>query len=260
MHRLVSIAISHYCEKVRWALQWAGEPFVEQAHVPLLHWPFSLGAGGGRTVPVLVTQDGDILADSTDILLWLSQRHPSLHLFGRTPDDQKEIRRLEAHFDRHLGPATRRWGYYHLLPNKDATIQYVAQQVSPAERLLFRLTLPLSGRLMRRGLKINAAGEARSRQKIKQIFHEVSELVADGRPFLVGPTLSAADLTFASLASVVLQPSEHPVPFLPLAMQPAAVQSLVTALRQTPAGVYGLGLYQYFRKSRTPSSDVSANG
>ena len=53
-HRLITIAISHYCEKARWALDRAGITYVESAHVPLAHLVFTKAAGGSST-PILVT-------------------------------------------------------------------------------------------------------------------------------------------------------------------------------------------------------------
>ena len=35
---LITIPISHYCEKARWALDRARQPYVEVRHLPLFHW------------------------------------------------------------------------------------------------------------------------------------------------------------------------------------------------------------------------------
>jgi glutathione S-transferase len=56
--RLVTIPISHYCEKARWALERAGLAYREEPHVQRIHRLAARRAGGGATVPVLVTPDG----------------------------------------------------------------------------------------------------------------------------------------------------------------------------------------------------------
>src|SRR5438270_7830337 len=56
--RLITIPISHYCEKVRWALERAGMAYREERHVQGVHRLAARRAGGGITVPVLVTPEG----------------------------------------------------------------------------------------------------------------------------------------------------------------------------------------------------------
>ena len=36
--RLIAFAVSHYCEKARWALERLNIPFIEERHVPGFHW------------------------------------------------------------------------------------------------------------------------------------------------------------------------------------------------------------------------------
>jgi glutathione S-transferase len=73
--RLITIPISHYCEKARWALERAGLPYREERHVQGIHRVAARRAGGGATVPVLVTPEG-VLSDSADILAWVDARTP----------------------------------------------------------------------------------------------------------------------------------------------------------------------------------------
>ena len=44
--RLVTIPISHYCEKARWALDRAGMPYREERHVQGIHRLAARRAGG----------------------------------------------------------------------------------------------------------------------------------------------------------------------------------------------------------------------
>src|SRR5256714_12695929 len=73
--RLVTIPISHYCEKARWALDRAGIAYREERHVQGVHRIAARRAGGGRTVPVLVTPEGS-LGESEEILAWVDERTP----------------------------------------------------------------------------------------------------------------------------------------------------------------------------------------
>jgi glutathione S-transferase len=73
---LITIPISHFCEKARWALERTGVPYRERAHLQVLHRFAVRRAGGAGTAPVLIW-DGRVLADSADILdaaRWLIPR------------------------------------------------------------------------------------------------------------------------------------------------------------------------------------------
>ncbi len=75
MLRLITIPISHYCEKARWALTRAGLPYREERHVQGIHRLAARRAGGGVTVPVLVTPEGAI-GESALILQWVDAHTP----------------------------------------------------------------------------------------------------------------------------------------------------------------------------------------
>src|SRR5205807_1393702 len=80
--RLITIPISHYCEKARWALDRGGIAYREEPHIQGLHRYYARRAGGARTAPVLVTPEGAI-GDSEHILESADAHgDPSLRLFG----------------------------------------------------------------------------------------------------------------------------------------------------------------------------------
>lgn len=240
--RLVTIPFSHYCEKARWALDRAGVAYREEPHLPLFHYTGSLRAGGGRTVPVLVTDDG-VLADSTDIVAWADAKRPGSLL----PESPAEALALEDDFDRQLGPATRRWGYFQLLSHPELVPKF-ATGVPRWELVALRLTRPLAFGMLKRGLKIDAAGAERSRGKIVEMFARVGELLRDGRRYLTGDRFTVADLTFASLATPVVFPPEHPQPQPPLDVLPPEARGQIDAWRSSPAGKFALRMYADHRR------------
>src|SRR5207237_1280936 len=73
--RLITIPISHYCEKARWALEHAGLGYREERHVQGFHRLAARRAGGGRTVPVLVAPD-HVIPESEQIVAWADDRLP----------------------------------------------------------------------------------------------------------------------------------------------------------------------------------------
>lgn len=239
--RLVTITFSHYCEKARWALQRAGVAFVEDGHLPLFHFPAVRRAGAPRTVPALVTADG-VLGDSTDILRWIDARAPEDRRLYPEPVAAEALA-LEERFDADLGPATRRWAYGFLL-REPALIRELCESGAPAwERRALPWIFPLARVLMRKGMRIDDAGVERSRRKIEEVFADVDARLADGRRYLTGERLTAADITFAALAAPAVGPAEYAVPFPAIERYPAAIQAEIAAWRARPAGAFALRLY-----------------
>ncbi len=239
--RLLTIPFSHYCEKARWALERSRIPFTEEGSLPIFHNLANRRAGAGRTVPALVTGDGVVLGDSLDIVTWADHLTPGALLPG-DPDDRAAARALEDELGAQLGPATRRWGYYQLLPRPEI-LHALAKTTPRWQQIALRVARPVAVGLLKRGLKIDAAGAERSRVKIDEQLAKISALLADGRRFLVGKRFSIADLTFAALAAPVLLPDGHPVPPAPLDAFPAAGRAQVRAWRATPAGAFALRMY-----------------
>ena len=102
---------------------------------------------------------------------------------------------------------------------------------------------------MRRGMNITPAKSAQSREKLQALFADVGAELADGRRYLCGDRFTAADLTFAALASPVLLPDGHPVIRTAWARVPPAMQAEITAFRETPAGEFALRLYREERRA-----------
>lgn len=235
---LITIPFSHYCEKARWALERCGVRYEEDGHLPIYHYLANRRAGAGRTVPV-VRDGATLLTDSSDIVAWADAQRPgSLLPTGPTRADALA---LEDDFDRNLGPPTRRWAYFHLLPRKD--LDYIVTRGVPAwQATSLRLTRPLAVAMLRRGLKITAEGAARSKQKIDEQLAAVEQRLSDGRRYLTGDRFTIADLTFASLASPVLLPREHPFG-LPQPEELPTAKPQIDAWRATKAGQFALRLY-----------------
>ena len=236
--RLVTIPFSHYCEKARWALDRGGVAHVEDGHLPLFAWLPALRAGRVRTVPSLVTAEGAI-TDSTEILRWVDRHGDAAPLF---PPEVPEAAELEARFDRSLGPHARRVAYGHLLPVLRDVLDD-ARGVPALELRAARLMAPALAAIMKRGLKVTPAGVARSRERLADVFAEVEQRLADGRRYLCGDRFTAADLTFAALATPALLPAELSS-FIPMARVPPAMADEVERQRDTVAGELALRLYR----------------
>ena len=251
MLRLVTIPISHYCEKARWALDRAGIPYREEPHVQAIHRIASRRAGGRGTVPVLVTDEGAV-ADSAEILEWVDERsEPELRLFPPEASDRAAVLALCARFDEVLGPRGRRLIYVHLLPQRERALDFNNQGVPGWEDRALRIGWPLMAGFVRRALDIRPGVEVEDEAQVWREFDHVADLLEDGRPYLHGESFSAADLTFAALAAPVILPSDYGVTLPQPEQLDETTAQIVRRARAHPAGEYALKLIA--RERRAPA-------
>jgi glutathione S-transferase len=200
-------------------------------------------AGGGNTVPVFVTGTGQVLADSSDILLWAdAQLEPDRRLY---PDGNAgaRARELEAWLDEGLGPDGRLWMYHQTLPVVRELRQWALAGVPRWERVVFDLGGSGIDAALRRYLRIDSAAAGEALERVTRVFDEIADRLSDGRRFLVDDRFTAADLTFAALAAPVLLPERYGSPLPPPEAMPDAVSREVRRLRDHPAGAFAARLY-----------------
>lgn len=244
--RLITIGFSHYCEKARWALDRAGLEYAEESHAPIFHTPAALRAGGKRSVPVLVdTATRQVWNDSTDILVEVDRRVPGAGLYPRDPALRRATLELEELFDRDLGPAARRVGYYHLLHGGDAYgRELLVSAASPWTRFAVHTGYPVIAAAIARALRVDAAGYERSLKKLEDVFALVGERLEaaerEGRSWLVGDDFTAADLTFSALTVPVLGTADSGFTFPPHTLLPTDMARLADRLADTRAGAHAL--------------------
>jgi glutathione S-transferase len=260
--RLVTIPISHYCEKARWALDRAGLAYREERHVQGVHVLAARRAGGGPTVPVLVTPGGSI-GESAQILAWADARmEPELRLLPVEPARRREVEALCRRFDELLGPHGRRLIYVHLFPLGRRLLDANDQGVPRWEDLLMRTAWPLMVGLVRRHLEIRPGVEARDETIVWRELDYVAGLLADGRPYLAGDRFGAADLTFAALSAPVVLPRQYGVALPPAESLGADTAALVRRAREHPAGAFALRMFELHRRppAGEPAGSTEAGG
>ena len=253
MLRLVTIPISHNCEKARWALERAGMPYREQPHVQGIHRIASRLAHGKGTVPVLVTPDGAI-GESEEIVTWVDARIPAeQRLFPQDPDGRREVEAVCRRLDEELGPRGRRLMYVHMLARPDLALRFNNVGVPRWEDRAVRWGFPLFRALINRVLGIRPGIEREDEAAVWRELDFVAGLLADGRPHLGGKRFGAADVTFAAMAAPVIVPPVYGVPLPQPDILPPDTAALVERAREHPAGRYALRLYADYRRAPAAS-------
>jgi glutathione S-transferase len=247
--RLITIPISHYCEKARWALDRAGIPYREKRHIQGVHQIAARRAGGGKTVPVLVTPD-EVLAESADILAWVDERTPpDRRLFPAEAEARADVEGLCRRFDEKLGPHGRRLMYVHVLKDKQLVLRFNNAGVPRWENRAIRVGWPVVKRFAARELGIEPGIERTDEATVWREFDFVAERLAGGRPYLVDGRFSAADLTFAALAGAMVVPPEYTVALpQPDDSLPQGPRALVERARDHPAGRHAMRMFREHRR------------
>jgi glutathione S-transferase len=240
MNRLITIPISHYCDKARWALERCDVKYREEPHLQGFSWFAGKAAGGSRYLPVLVTDDG-IWSDSTDIVAWADGGRGIL--VPVDPTQREQALSFEDRFDEVLGWHSRSWFYYRVFQNIPLILRYGSYSVPRFQARVLPIVRPLIVAMIRSRFDIDEASHRKSLHVVENVFADVAKRLADGRRFLMGDEFTVADLTFASMASPMLMPENYGIPVPPPGEYDDETASVMYRLRDTVAGTFAMRLY-----------------
>jgi glutathione S-transferase len=250
------ISVSHYSEKVRWALAWKDVEHRRRAPIPSTHMAIALWLtrGAQATFPVL-TLDGRHIGDSTAIIAALEERFPDPPLYPADPGQRQRALELEDFFDQELGPPIRQL-VWHELSNDTDRFALVVERTSPAVLTRFSRASALYGRVFT-ALRFSAAsGKAaeRSRAKVLAALDRLdAELEAGSGAYLVGDSFTVADLTAASLFYPLVLPEGAPLP--PDQPMPEEYERFRAPLRERRGFKW---VAEMFRRHRKPAKVAAA--
>ncbi len=208
------INISHYSEKVRWALDHKQVPHKRRAvSIPGLHIPASmlLTRGASHTFPVLEL-DGRAIGDSSEIIAALEERYPDRPLYPADPEQRRRAIELDRFFSEELGPHIRLLAFHELGKDPERFEAVIARTTpGPVARMgSGAVTYARTYTGLRFGVRDEEAAEL-ARTKIIAALYRLEAELGSGE-YLVGDSFSVADLSAASLFFPLVLPEEGPVP------------------------------------------------
>jgi glutathione S-transferase len=256
---LWELQVSHYSEKVRWALDYKRVPHRRRTTMPGIHIAVALwlSEGANITFPVLELGE-DRLADSSAAIAALDRRYPEPPLYPADPAERRRAIELEEYFDEELGPAARLLPF-HELGREPELFGEVAARAVPAPLSRAKPLLSLYGRLYtgtRFGVR-DAEAADRARAVIRAALDRVeAELAAGDGDHLVGEAFSVADLTGAALLYPVVVPPGSPLP--PELPQPPAFERFRAELRDRPGYRWVEETYRRYRSAPAAAATAGA--
>jgi glutathione S-transferase len=248
---LWQLQISHYNEKVRWALDHKRIHHVRRSLLPGLHAVKAKRLTGDIDTTPVLTLEGRSIGDSTRIIAALEQRWPEPHLYPQDEAQRRRALELEEFFDEELGPHIRRAAYHELLPHPDEVVPLFTHDQRLPARILVRATFPLLRVGMRRRMDIYAPAAEESRRKTVAAMDRLEEEIGPSG-YLVGDSFSVADLTAAALFYPVVRPPEFPYPSV--TDPPASAREFLDPLAERPGGEWVAEMYRRHRASSTELS------
>ncbi len=234
---------SHFCEKVRWALDFKRIPHTRRT-LGASYLPRSWWRTGRGTLPVLWLGRRAI-GDSPRIIEALERFRPDPPLYPEDPVERSRALELEEYFAEELGHSLRSAAFFRPLLEDPAFIaRFAAQGLGERERRVFQTIAPVFARFYRFRHKISSrtaeAGHTRVVAALDRIDRETQP-----SGYLVGDAFSVADLTAAALlGAIVGAPNfEYPLP-QPF---PESLEDYRRSIAAHPAAKWVLDVYARHR-------------
>jgi len=237
------IPLSHYNEKVRWALDYKGIAHRRRVLGPdylIRAWR----ATGQGKLPILWL-DGRAIADSTRIIAALEERFPKPPLYPSDAAAQQRALALEDDLDETLGPALRAAIVTPLFRNDpDIALRVLTTGMPEKAYWTLRPLLRIFPAYYRLRHRISEANLERDRAVVLAALDRI-EQERQGRAYLIGEAFTVADLSAAALLGALLEPSEIQYP-LQVELPPYLQDYRATLLRH-PAAQWAAGIYRLHR-------------
>ncbi len=206
MKVLYQFRISHYCEKARWALDYANIPYRTRNLLVGPHLKQIKKIAPDSSVPVLKIEDRYIQG-SDKILDYVDTTAKDA---GLTPADSslaQQARQWESFADRYLGEPVRCLLYHDVLEKPHILLPLWLDQGPFYGRLFYLLAYQKLKAVIRVRMHVNEKTAALSMRGIERGIKRLDAALTES-DYLAGPSFSRADLAVCSLLAPLLCPEQ----------------------------------------------------
>ncbi len=233
--------ISHYCEKVRWALAHKKIQHKTINLLPGFHIKTILKIAKNSSVPLI--KDGElVIQDSAQIISYFDDKFHDNQLTPSDDELKKQAMQWEKYVDTELGDHVRRVCYHILLDHPDIVIPFFTHNGPWYGALLLKIGFKKLQYKMRHYMKINQDSAAHSQQQMALAIDKIDQHLQQ-RDYLVGEQFSRADLAAASLLAPLCQPAGYGLNWPK--KTPAPLQEIADKYQEKLAWVHHI--YQQYR-------------
>lgn len=238
---------STLCDLSMWLLNHYGAVVHAEPHtLPWLLISIKI-AGGKGTMPLVVR--GDVRFNTiTELTDYFEPKVSAVdRLIPDEPSAKAEVMKLFNDYNENLGLAAAQVAYYYLLPKRRLMVEPFSRGCPWLERAFVPIGYPLIVWLIRKVNHIYEPQIPKAQDTIARTFDAVDQRLADGRNFLVGETLTLADLAFSVMAVPATWPADYAGASPPFDVLPEKLKDVISPLRERPAGRFALDIYSRYR-------------
>ena len=207
MLTLYQFPISHYCEKVRWALEYKNIEYKKVNLLPGLHVKKAKKLTSSASLPILI-HDNIIKSESSEIISYLDKTFPDNSLTPSDPNLKKKATLWEQFADEALGSDVRRICYNTLLNHPHIITPYFTEGGPWYGNLYMKATLPRLSKTMRKLMKLDDTEVLKINQRLTQAIDKTYAHIKD-REYFVGDSFTRADLAMASLLAPLCRTNNY---------------------------------------------------
>lgn len=243
--KLLVFPHSHYCEKARWVLDYKNIPYETVTIMPGTHMFTVRRHAKNSSVPVLL--DGDMaIQGSSDIINYLEEKFPDKCLTPKDPAQFKTCLSIEEQMDKRLGVNIRQILYAKLL-DYPSYIRFCFTYPMPEyKKVIFSAMYPVLKKKIYKTYVKSDEKVAEAQLEFDEALDEVGVIIRK-QPYLLGDTFTRADLSVASMLSLLVLPKEHPFPWGERVIPDADIKALHESYLDHPVAKWALDIYQKHR-------------
>lgn len=250
MLELYQFELSQYSEKVRLVLDFKGLDYRTVEVVPGVGQLELLRLAGQTKVPVL--KDGDtVIADSTEIALYLDRKYPENPLLPHDPVQRGLCLLMEEWADESIGLKGRVAMVGALNQNPGLRASILPKQIPGIFKNLVSAVPPNLLDFLGSGVGFGGEAVKEAMRGLHQDL-EALTLILQHQPYLIADKPTLADLTVAALSMVIKIPGDNYLN-IPQELKGKGIPGLADNSAYSPFFEWRDRLYKEYRRTKTSS-------